>query len=102
MKTKNLFVVLLLFYNKSLIAQTQDSIKSYIDSALYLMKTKSLNGKNLNWNQIRDSTYLKAEGAKGYKEAFPAIAYAFRQLKDYHGLVANEDTFYRGAYQIVD
>src|SRR3954451_24770410 len=95
MKTKTLLVVLLFFNNKNLIAQNPDSIKRYIDSALYLMQTKSLNGKNLNWNQIQDTTYLKAAGAKSYKEAFPAIAYAFQQLKDYHGVVAGEDTFYR-------
>src|SRR4051812_31886233 len=95
MKRKILFVVLLFVYNKNLIAQTPDSVKSYIDSALYLMQTKSLNGKNLNWNHIQDTAFLKAAGAKSYKEAFPAIAYAFQQLKDYHGLVAGEDTFYR-------
>jgi hypothetical protein len=95
MKTKSLLLALLFFYHHNLVAQSTDSIKSYIDSALYFMQTKSLHGKNLNWNQIRDSAYLKAAGAKGYKEAFPAIAYAFRQLKDYHGVVAGEDTFYR-------
>jgi hypothetical protein len=95
MKTKILLIVFVLFYNQNVIAQTQDSIKTYIDSALYLMKEKSLYGKNLNWDRIRESAYLKAAGAKGYKEAFPAIAYAFQQLKDYHGMIANEDTFYR-------
>ena len=94
MKTKSLLVVFLLCFN-NLIAQTSDSIKSYIDSALYLMQTKSLHGKGLDWNQIRDSAYLKAAGAKDYKQAFPAIAYAFQQLKDYHGVVSGEDTFYR-------
>jgi len=87
--------VFLLCFNNNLIAQTSDSIKSYIDSALYLMRTKSLYGKDLDWNQIRDSAYLKAAGAKDYKQAFPAIAYTFQQLKDYHGMVSAEDTFYR-------
>ena len=95
MKTKSLLVVFILCFNNNLIAQTSDSIKSYIDSALYLMRTKSLHGKDLDWNQIRDSAYLKAAGAKDYKQAFPAIAYAFHQLKDYHGVVSGEDTFYR-------
>jgi len=95
MKTKILLVVLVLLYNNALLAQTPDSIKSFIDSALYLMETKSLNGKNLNWKLIKDSAYLKTSGAKTYKAAFPAIAYAFEQLKDYHGVVAVEDTFYR-------
>jgi hypothetical protein len=95
MKTKRLVIILAFIYSKSLIAQTTDSVKNYIDSALYLMQTKSLNGKHLNWNLIRDSAISKATEARSYKEAFPAIAYAFRQLKDYHGVVAGADTFYR-------
>jgi carboxyl-terminal processing protease len=95
MKTKSLWVAVLLCFNNSLIAQISDSVKNYIDSALYLMQTKSLHGKGLDWDQIRDSAYLKAAGAKDYKQAFPAIAYAFQQLKDYHGVVSGEDTFYR-------
>jgi hypothetical protein len=95
MKTTLLAIIPLFIYSKNLIAQTPDSVKKYIDSALYLMQTKSLNGKHLNWNVIRDSAIMKATEAKSYKAAFPAIAYAFRQLKDYHGVVAGEDTFYR-------
>jgi hypothetical protein len=94
MKTKSLLVVFILCFN-IVMAQTPDSVKSYIDSALYFMQTKSLYSRNVNWNQIRDSAYLRAAGAKDYKQAFPAIAFAFQQLKDYHGVVAGEDTFYR-------
>jgi hypothetical protein len=95
MKTKRLVIILLFIYSKSLVAQIPDSVKNYIDSALYLMQTKSLNARHLNWNLVQDSAIIKAREAKTYKEAFPAIAYAFRQLKDYHGMVAGEDTFYR-------
>lgn len=76
-------------------SQTVDSVKTYIDSAILLMQTKALNGKGLNWAKIKDLAYLKAANAKTYKDAFPAIAYAFQQLKDDHGMVANHDTFYR-------
>lgn len=54
MKTKNLLLLLVLMYSESLTAQTPDSVKSFIDSALYFMEKKSLNGKGLNWDQIRD------------------------------------------------
>ncbi|MDB5252015.1 MAG: Peptidase family [Flaviaesturariibacter sp.] len=95
MKPKLLPLLFLLVCGSDLHAQSPDSVKHYIDSALYLMRTKSLNGRKLNWNQVRDSAYRKAATAKTYREAFPAIAYAFQQLKDYHGVVAGEDTFYR-------
>ena len=76
-------------------AQAVDSVTRYIDSAIHFMQTKSLKGKKLDWKKIKDSTYLIAKEATTYKDAFPAIAYAFKQLKDYHGMVANQDTFYR-------
>lgn len=89
------FACALLFLTSPIKAQIPDSVKAYIDSAIDIMQSKSLYGKNLPWSQIRDSAYLKAGGARSYSEAFPAIAYAFQQLKDYHGMVANKDTFYR-------
>jgi hypothetical protein len=98
MKTTNfltLLIICLFLSIKNTGAQTPDSVKAYIDSALYFMQSKSLNGKNLDWSLIRDSAYQKASGAKNYTEAFPSIVYAFQQLKDYHGMVANHDTFYR-------
>jgi hypothetical protein len=98
MRTKSSNVVLLAFFffcSKNTIAQTPDSVKSYIDSALYFMKSKSLYGQNLDWALIKDSAYQLASGSQNYQTAFPAIAYAFSQLKDYHGMVANRDTFFR-------
>ncbi|MGV3529848.1 MAG: S41 family peptidase [Flavisolibacter sp.] len=95
MRTKILLLTFLTVISKSLLAQMPDSVKNYVDSALYFMQTKSLNGKDLDWQQIRDTVYQKAAGAKTYNEAFPAIAYGFRHLKDYHGMLAGADSFYR-------
>lgn len=75
--------------------QMPDTVKAYIDSALYFMQAKSLFSNDVNWNSTRDSVYYKAKTARTYKEAFPAIVFAFQQLKDFHGMVANADTFYR-------
>ncbi|HEU0110698.1 MAG TPA: S41 family peptidase [Flavisolibacter sp.] len=76
-------------------AQMPDSVKNYIDTAIHILQTRSLFGKDLDWKKIRDTAYLKAQNATSYKEAFPAISYAFLQLNDYHGMVANRDTFVR-------
>ncbi|MGZ8537935.1 MAG: S41 family peptidase, partial [Flavisolibacter sp.] len=90
-----LIVTIILFNSKNLKAQTPDSVLRYIDSALYFMEFKSLHGKDLDWIKIKNSVLQKAKYAKNYSEAFSSIAYAFQQLKDYHGMVANQDTFYR-------
>lgn len=83
------------FFISSTKAQLPDLVKKYIDSAIYFMQEKSLYGKNINWIKIKDSALLLAKDAQTIKEAFPAVAYAFKQLKDSHGMIANEDTFYR-------
>ena len=75
--------------------QIPDSVKAYIDTALNYMQAKSLFGKEVNWVATRDSVYFKAKNAKSYADVFPALVYAFRQLKDFHGMLANQDTFYR-------
>ena len=92
---RSLVIIFFVFCSKTVLSQVPDSVKGYLDSALYLMQSQSLSGKNLDWQKIKDSVYLIAKDAKNYKEAFPAMAYAFRQLKDFHGMVANQDTFYR-------
>lgn len=86
---------LFLFTRQNSYSQSPDSVRIYIDSALYFMETKALNAKGLNWKQIKDSVYKKSEGATSYTETFPALLYAFKQLKDYHGMFANKDTMYR-------
>lgn len=95
-----LLLAITLFLNIGSQAQSLDSVKVYIDSAIYFMETKAMNGKGLDWGKVRSSAYLKANGAKNTKEAFPALTYAFEQLKDHHGMVANQDTFYRYAAPI--
>lgn len=76
-------------------AQLPDSVRNYLDSAIYFMQEKSLYGKNINWAKVKDSALLLAKDARSIKDAFPAMLYAFKQLKDSHGMVANEDTFFR-------
>lgn len=93
-RTVCLLFFTLIFFSGSF-GQMPDSVKTYIDSALYFMQAKSLFSNEVNWDATRDSVYFKAKTAGTYKEAFPAIVFAFQQLKDFHGMVANADTFYR-------
>lgn len=62
---------------------------------MYLMRTHSLYGGQLNWARIADSVHYKARTARTLDEAMPALAYAFDQLKDYHGMVATENANHR-------
>jgi carboxyl-terminal processing protease len=96
MKTKKMMILLCLAFAVTTVnAQQPDSVKTYIDSALQIMQTRSLYAKHLDWKKIRDSVYLRAGKAKNYSQIFPALSYAFFQLKDDHGMVAGPDTFAR-------
>lgn len=75
--------------------QIPDSVKLYIDSSLYFMRSKSLFANEVNWNQVKDSVYAQAKNAANYIEAFPAVLYAYKQLKDFHGMIVLDDTSYR-------
>jgi carboxyl-terminal processing protease len=90
-----IILAVFIFCRQNLNAQTPDSVRIYIDSALYFMQTKALSSKNLNWDVIKDSVFKISEGTKTYSETTPALLYAFKQLKDYHGMFANKDTLYR-------
>lgn len=95
-RTRKFLVTLLLAgCSKLMMAQPPDSVKAYLDTALHLMETKSLNARPLEWSAIRDTVYQMARHATTYNDAFPALKYAFQQLKDYHGMVAGADSFYR-------
>lgn len=76
-------------------AQMPDSVRKYIDTALTVMQTRSLYAQGLDWKSIKDSVYYKARDAKKFTDAFMPLVYAFNQLKDKHGMIANEDTFHR-------
>ncbi len=88
-------LIVLLVTVQSGFAQMPDSVRSYVDTALKIIQTRSLFANEVDWGKTRDTAYILAAGATSYKEAFPAISYAYKQVKDYHGMVANSDTMYR-------
>lgn len=89
-----LFSILLIF-SVTVKAQLPDSLTSHLDSALLILKGKSLYYKNVNWDQVRTETYAKAATAKNKKETFDALAYAFGQLNDKHGVFMQEGQSFR-------
>ena len=81
MKKKFIFGLVLFIAYKSF-GQIPDSVNRYIDTAITIMQTQSLFSNNINWKRTRDTAFSIAQNAKTYKQAFPAIAYVFAQLKD--------------------
>ncbi len=90
-----LLLVLICYCHSATFCQMPDSIKSYVDSALYFMQSKSLFANEVNWKQVSDSVYNQTKNALTYLDAFPGVLYAFKQLRDFHGMIALDDTSYR-------
>lgn len=88
-------IIMIIVVSSSSRAQLPDTVKQYIDSALYIMQEKSLYAKTVNWKKVKDSTLQLAKNAQTPAAAFPALVYAFSQLKDEHGMLAGTDSFYR-------
>lgn len=66
-------------------AQTNDSVRIFVDSALNIMQHRSVFSPPLNWETIRDSVHKLSARATSYAEAAPSIQFAFNLLQDKHG-----------------
>lgn len=76
-------------------ARMQDSIRTHLDSAINLLKDKSIYAKRVDWNMVRTAVFEKAANAKSKAETFDAIKYAFMQLGDKHGMFMQYGKQYR-------
>lgn len=76
-------------------AQLPDSLRAHLDTALTVMQTRSLYAKGMPWKKIRRKAHAMARGADNKAALSPAIAWAFMQLNDHHGMFAQYDTVVR-------
>lgn len=78
----------ILFYILFLIAPTisaqSDSVKTYIDSSLFILKQHSLYSKNVNWKKVEKNVYRNAKEATSRLQAFESLKTAFLALGDKH------------------
>jgi len=94
---KLIFMVIALACGSSLIskAQSTDSIKNHIDSALNILKTNSLYSKNVNWDNIYSRVNEAAKNSKTKADTFAALNIAFNALEDKHAVFYHYDNQFR-------
>jgi carboxyl-terminal processing protease len=87
---KRLLFLYLLF--SSLYAQAQktptplvDSVKTFLDRSLQIIKDNALNKDKVNWDELREQVYRKVAGAQTYEDLIPAYPFIFEQIDDHHG-----------------
>ncbi|MFT3750281.1 MAG: S41 family peptidase [Agriterribacter sp.] len=97
MKSKYCVLILLLIcFNKiSGFAQLPDSIKSHIDSSLFILKQHSLYAGRVNWNDIQQKVYDSAKSATTKAETFAALTIVFKALGDKHAAYYQYDDQYK-------
>lgn len=76
-------------------AQSPDSVRLFVDSALNIFQHNSMYAHKLNWKTIRDTAFMLAKNAQTYNDAKPALQYAFNRLGDKHGWLVLNDEEYR-------
>lgn len=84
MNKKVTVVIILLLLNAGVMAQLPDSIRSYIDSSLSIIKENSLYASRVNWSELTPRVYEAARTATSKEQTFSALKIAFEALGDKH------------------
>lgn len=72
-----------------------DSVQAFLDKSLTLLETYSLERGTVNWPQLRQAVYQKAQGAQSVRELLPVYPYLFEQLRDDHGWLTYKGKTYK-------
>ena len=76
-------------------APLPDSVQVFLDKSLTLLETHSLERNAVNWPQLRQAVYQKAQGAQSVRELLPVYPYLFEQLRDDHGWLTYKGKTYK-------
>lgn len=84
MKKSSIVVVLIMLsYCNHVFAQA-DSIKTYIIDAVAIMKAKSINKAEIDWNSVKAKALTSAANSKTVRDTYPIIKEALSSLNDAH------------------
>ncbi|WP_165370424.1 S41 family peptidase [Hymenobacter persicinus] len=72
-----------------------DSLQAYLDKSLSLLQTYSLERRRVDWPQLRQAVYQKAQGARTVRDLLPIYPFIFEQLQDDHGWLTYQDKTYK-------
>lgn len=99
MKTSYLALLLLIAsyaaHGQALPTTLPDSINTFLDKSLTLLQTYSLERNKVDWPQLRQAVYQRAQGAQTIRDLLPLYSYIFEQLKDDHGWLTYQNKTYK-------
>lgn len=95
------FFLALLAISSSPVAHAQtvsslpDSVSAFLDKSLMLLQTHSLVRNTVDWTQLRQAVYQRAQGAQTIRELLSLYPFVFEQLKDDHGWLTYQGKTYK-------
>ncbi|RZL04804.1 MAG: hypothetical protein EOO62_20460, partial [Hymenobacter sp.] len=72
-----------------------DSVDAFLSKSLTLLQTHSLERNAVDWPQLRQAAYQRAQGAQTISDLLPIYPFIFEQLKDDHGWLAYRGKTYK-------
>ena len=82
-----IFFTFLAFYVSGSISAQQNELRMELDKIIEVAQSTSLYRDRVNWDQVRDSTYVLAGKATGFAQLAPALNYLLESLGDEHGRI---------------
>lgn len=79
-----LLLLFLIFTTHSQIFAQGDSLRTYVTEALDIMKARSVNKKNVDWEKLYSESLERTDTASNIRSTYPIILDALKQLKDNH------------------
>ena len=76
-------------------AALPDSVAGFLAKSLTLLETYSLERHTVNWPQLRQTVYQKAQGATTVRDLLPLYPFLFEQLRDDHGWLTYRGKTYK-------
>jgi hypothetical protein len=96
------FFLLLLALLSNCVARAQapakplpDSVSAFLDKSLALLQAHSLERHTVDWAQLRQTLYQRAQGAQSVSDLLPLYSFVFEQLKDDHGWLTYRGKVYK-------
>lgn len=84
MKKPLLLLLFLIFTTHSQVFAQADSIRTYVNQALDIMRTRSVNKKKVDWEHLYSQSLARTDTASSIRSTYPIILDALKQLKDNH------------------
>jgi C-terminal processing protease CtpA/Prc len=92
------FTTLFLAEVQTVSAQSKE-VRFLIDTCITILKQRSVNAGQVNWNTIKKNALSKAAGITDANELGPVMRYIYGSVNDFHGAFFYKDSTFKVAHE---